>query len=229
MACIEGSELKSFTEALWSSISSIYEAIITHPFIKGLVDGSLEEKSFKFYVVQDSLYLSEYSKVLSLAASKSPKDEWTMMFNEHAKMAILVEKALHESFFKEWGLSEKDVYSTPMMPTNLAYTSYLKAVAFSSPFHEVLGAILPCYWIYWEVGKELEKQGSKKRLYQRWIDTYSSEEYANVCKAVIKITDEHSKDLTDHQRQRMKDHFIATSRYEYMFWDGAYRLERWPV
>ncbi|MEM4297405.1 MAG: thiaminase II [Nitrososphaerota archaeon] len=219
----------SFTESLWSSITNIYKAIVNHPFIQGLVDGSLEEEKFKFYVIQDALYLSEYSRALSIAASKAPHDEWAMMFNDHARMAILVERSLHEGFFKEWGLGKEGVYSTPMTPTNLAYTSYLKAVAYSSPFHELLAALLPCYWIYWEVGKELEKQGSRKRLYQRWIDTYSSDEYAGICKAVLDITDEYSRELTEAQRLRMKNHFMTTSKYEYMFWDSAYRLERWPL
>ena len=28
---------------------------------------------------------------------------------------------------------------------------------------------------------------------------------------------------------RMREHFTTTSRYEWMFWDGAYRRETWPV
>ena len=218
-----------FTGKLWRSIADIYEPIMSHPFIKGLVDGSLEEEKFKFYVIQDSLYLGEYAKALSIAAAKAPRDEWMTTFSEHVKMVVVVEHALHQSFFKDWGLTVREVRSTLMSPTNLAYTSYLNATAYSKPFHELLGALLPCYWIYWEVGKELEKRGSTRELYQRWINTYSSKEYADVCKAVLDIADTLAEDLTLEQKDNIKRHFIATSRYEYMFWDSAYRLEKWPV
>lgn len=219
----------AFSEELWESVTSIFDSILKHPFIKGLVDGSLEEEKFRFYVIQDSHYLREYAKALSVAAAKSPKEEWIMTFNDHAKVAIVVERALHQSFFKDWGLSDREIASIPMSPTNLAYTTYLIATAYSAAFHELVGALLPCYWIYWEVGKELEKKGSTKELYQRWINTYSSKEFADVCKAVIQITDHVADDLTEKQKEEVKKHFITTSRYEYMFWDSSYKLEKWPV
>ena len=70
-----------------------------------------------------------------------------------------MERALHESFFREFGLSEEAVRATPLAPTNLAYTSYLTAVAYAGPIHETVAALLPCYWIYWEVGKTLLERG----------------------------------------------------------------------
>ncbi|MEM2525738.1 MAG: thiaminase II [Candidatus Methanomethylicaceae archaeon] len=218
-----------FSNELWNSILKIYNAIIEHPFIKGLVDGNLEEEKFKFYVIQDSHYLREYARALNIAAAKSPKEEWMIKFSEHAKIALVVERALHESFFKDWGLSESDVKKIPMSPTNLAYTTYLIAIAYSGSYHELIGALLPCYWIYWEVGKELEKKGSKKELYQRWINTYSSKEFAEVCEVVIEITNELAEILNEKQREEMKKHFVTTSKYEYMFWDSAYKLEQWPI
>ena len=112
------------------------------------------------------------------------------MFNEHAAGALRVERALHEGFFKEFGLSPDDVAATPLAPTNLAYTSYLLAVAYGAPFHEALAALLPCYWIYWEVGKALERAGSPDPLYARWIGTYASDEFGGVVRAVLDATDE---------------------------------------
>ncbi|MEM3073320.1 MAG: thiaminase II [Nitrososphaerales archaeon] len=220
---------RAFTNYLWSSIKNIFDAILRHPFIKGLVNGNLEEARFKFYVIQDSLYLSEYARVLSLAAAKAPSDDWFLAFNEHAKLALVAERSLHESFFKEWGLSVEQINAIPMMPTNLAYTSYLRAVALSAPFHDTLAALLPCYWIYWEVGKELEKQGSKNPIYQRWIETYSSKEFGGICEVVIEIVEQASKSLTVEQKENMKKHFTTTSRYEYLFWDASYNMEHWPL
>jgi thiaminase/transcriptional activator TenA len=151
------------------------------------------------------------------------------MFNEHAAGALKVERALHESFFKEFGLSRKAVASTPLAPTNLAYTSYLLAVAYAAPFHEVIAALLPCYWIYWEVGKELERGGSPDPLYARWIGTYASAEFGTIVRAVLAATDATAERLQQDERSAMRRHFLVTSRYEWMFWEMGYRRESWPI
>ncbi len=218
-----------FTAELWASVAPIYEAILRHPFIKGLTDGSLPRDGFKFYVVQDALYLVEFARALSIVAARSPRDEWIMMFNEHAAGALKVERALHESFFMDFGLSPQQVTSTPLAPTNLAYTSYLLAVAYAAPFHEALAALLPCYWIYWEVGKELERVGSRDALYTRWIGTYASAEFGSLVRAVIEATNQTAARLNGVEVRAMRRHFLVTSRYEWMFWDMGYRQERWPV
>jgi len=219
----------SFTGDLWKSIEPIYAAILRHPFLAGLTDGSLPMESFRFYAVQDALYLRDYARALSLAAARAPRDPWIIMFNEHAAGALKVERELHESFFKAWGLTTDAVAATPVAPTNLAYTSYLLAVAHAGPFHEAVAALLPCYWIYWEVGKELERRGSPDPLYARWIGTYASEEFGSVVRAVLDCTDALAGPLGSAERAAMGRHFVTTSRYEWMFWDMGHRREAWPL
>lgn len=220
---------RQFTGELWKSIEGIYQAILAHPFIRGLTDGSLPEPAFRYYVIQDALYLQDYARCLALAGAKSPVDAWCEMFAEHAKTALVVERSLHEGFFQGWGLSPEAVYRTPKAPTNLAYTSYLLRVAHDRPFEELVGAVLPCYWIYWEVGKHLEREGSPNPLYRRWIDTYASEEFGTVVRQVLEVMDRAVEDLPESRRAPVREHFITTSRYEWLFWDAAYRQETWPV
>jgi thiaminase/transcriptional activator TenA len=219
----------SFTAELWTSIAPIYAAILRHPFVRGLTDGSLSREAFRFYVIQDAHYLRDFARALSIAAARAPREDWIIMLNEHAAGALRVERSLHETFFREFGLSEKDVAATPLAPTNLAYTSYLLAVAYAAPFAEALAAVLPCYWIYWEVGKELERAGSGDPLFSRWIGTYAAEEFGSVVRAVLGATDETAAAATPEQRAAMTRHFVTTSRYEWMFWDMGYRIEAWPV
>ena len=219
----------TFTDELWQSIEAIYAAIVRHPFLRGLTDGSLPRESFRFYTVQDALYLREFARALSIAAARAPEDDWIIMFNEHAAGALRVERALHESFFREFGLSPEDVAATPLAPTNLAYTSYLLTVAYAAPFHEAITALLPCYWIYWEVGKELERAGSPDPLYARWIGTYASKEFGSLVRAVLDANDKTASRLQRAELDMMRRHFIVTSRYEWMFWEMGYRRETWPI
>ncbi|HET9488124.1 MAG TPA: thiaminase II [Methylomirabilota bacterium] len=219
----------TFTKELWPAIDGIYAAILGHPFIRGLTDGTLPRESFRFYAVQDALYLREFARALSLAAARAPEDDWIIMFNEHAAGALKVERALHESFFQDFGLTPAQVAATPLAPTNLAYTSYLLAVAHGAPYHEAVAALLPCYWIYWEVGKHLEQTGSRDPLYARWIATYASEDFGGVVRAVLEATDRIAAGLGGAERQAMARHFVTTSRYEWMFWEMGYRREAWPL
>lgn len=221
--------MTAFSQELFTRIDSIYRNILAHPFIRGLTDGTLSGEAFRFYAIQDALYLRDFSRGLSLLAAKSPADETAMMFNDHAKNVIVVERALHGSFFAAWQLAPQDVYATPMAPNNLLYTSYLLRVAYERPFHEGLGAFLPCYWIYWEVGKELERHGSPVPIYQRWIETYAGDEFAEVVQQVITLTDSVAETLTTAERERTAEHFVMTSRFEYMFWDMGYRQQAWDV
>ncbi|MCS7186905.1 MAG: thiaminase II [Armatimonadota bacterium] len=219
----------SFCSQLWQSVEGIFTRILEHPFIKGLTDGTLDEDAFRFYVIQDALYLREFARGLAILGAKAPEDDWLIMFCDHAKTAIVVERSLHESFFREWGLTDEQVYSTPMSPTNLLYTSYLLRVAYERPFHEGIGAFLPCYWIYLEVGKALESKGSPNPIYQRWIDTYSSAEYEGVVHQVILAADKIAGTITETQREAMRQHFVLTSKMEWMFWDMGYRKESWQI
>ena len=219
----------TFTEECWRAITPIYDAILRHPFLRGLTDGSLSRDAFMFYVVQDAHYLRDFARALCLAAAKAPREEWIITLCDHAAGALRVERSLHETFFREFGLGEKDVAATPLAPTNLAYTSYLLAVAHGGPFHEALAAVLPCYWIYWEVGKELERAGSRDPLFSRWIGTYASEEFGSVVRAVLEMADTTASRLGDDERAAMRRHFVTASRYEWMFWDMGSRMEEWPV
>ena len=214
---------------LWAGIEDIYAAILEHPFIAGLTDGSLEREAFRFYVVQDAHYLREYARALSVAAAKAPGEADIAMFSEHAAGAIAVERSLHDSFFADFAMSEQEVAATPMAPTNLAYTSYLLATVYGGSFAEALGAVLPCYWIYWEVGKALLARGSPDPLYQRWIETYGGEDFAAVVRAVLVLTDRLGPELAAAQEASMHERFRATSRYEWMFWEMGWRGEPWPV
>jgi thiaminase (transcriptional activator TenA) len=218
----------TFTDELWVSIEPIYAAILRHPFIAGLTDGSLSRERFEFYAVQDALYLREFARALAIAAARAPKDDWIVMLAEHAAGALRVERTLHDGFFREFQLTSDAVVATPLAPTNLAYTNYLVAVAYGAPFHEALAALLPCYWIYWEVGKELTRAGSPNPLYARWIETYGSDEFGAIVAAVLEATNEIAGQIGNTERAAMRRHFRTTSRYEWLFWDMGYRCEQWP-
>jgi thiaminase/transcriptional activator TenA len=219
----------SFSAGLWHGIGDIYAAILAHPFIAGLTDGSLPHDAFAFYLVQDALFLRRYAQALAAVAGQAPDTAGTEMFARHAAGIVAAEMSLHESLLADLGMDPAAVDAAEEAPTTLAYTSYLLAAVRGGSYGEGVGAVLPCYWIYWEVGKHLLGKGSPNPGYQRWIDTYGAEEFGAEALEVIAVTDKLGPALAPAERERIRRHFRATSRYEWMFWDMGYRQENWPL
>lgn len=220
---------EAFTGELWQDITGIYDAILVHPFLAGLADGTLPHEAFAFYVVQDALYLHRYAQALAALASRAPEATATQMFARHAADVLAVERQLHASLLPELDIDPGLVGAAEPAPVNLAYTSFLLATAGFGSYAEGVGAVLPCYWIYWEVGKELGRRGSPDPRYQRWIDMYGSEEFGTTVREVIAVADELGPWLRPGERDRVRHHFRTSSRYEWMFWDAGYRMAGWPV
>jgi thiaminase/transcriptional activator TenA len=218
-----------FRDRMWAAMEGVFARILAHPFLAGLTDGSLPRDAFTHYVVQDALYLVDYARALALAGAKAPDEHAISMFASHARGALEVERQLHAGLLAELGLGEDAVRSTPVGPTTLAYTSYLLRSCHQGSFAEGLAAVLPCYWIYAEVGARLLARSSPEPLYARWIATYGGEEFARIVADVLALVDRVGARVAAAEQAAMSAHVLTTARYEWMFWDAAWRRERWPV
>jgi thiaminase/transcriptional activator TenA len=92
-----------------------------------------------------------------------------------------------------------------------------------------VAALLPCFWIYWEVGTHLMNTAVPDNPYQPWIDTYADAAFAEGVRKVIAITDRLGADATAGRAEEMLAAFVRASQLEWMFWESAYRLEAWPI
>ena len=220
---------QTWTESLWSSGVEIYDSILEHPFLLGLTSGQLDPQRFAYYLAQDAHYLRDYARALAVVAAKAPTHEAAGMFARHAAGTVDVELALHPTLLPQPGLDPAELAAVAISPTTLSYTSYLLATVYGGSFSDGLAAVLPCYWIYARVGETLRGQGSPDPRYQRWIDTYGGAEFAAVVAEVLALADTAGRHLSDADRAQARRHFVVTCRYEWMFWDAAWRLEQWPL
>jgi thiaminase/transcriptional activator TenA len=225
-ACIQV-DAQQFTEQLWREALPVYRKTLEHPYLRGLSDGSLPKSKFEFYLIQDSHYLRAFGQALNVLASKAPREDWAITLGRHAVEALQVEHELHTSLLGQSGITRERIAASEVAPSNYAYTSHLLATASQGTFAEGLAAVLPCYWIYWEVGKELKKAGSKDPAYQRWIEQYAAPGYGKVVQQVLEIMNTHSARLSPDELERSRKAFVRSARYEYLFWDAAWREERW--
>ena len=218
-----------FSRAAWDQNARRYEAIRAMPFNAELAAGTLSEARFKHYITQDAHYLIGFGRALTLAAAKAPNPDRIVQFAKSAEGAIVVERALHGSFFERYGITPTVFAQTPLSPACHHYVSYLLATAYGEPYEVLLGALLPCFWIYAEVGRDIHARARPANPYQAWIDTYAGEEFHAAVRAVIAATDEAAEDASAALRARMHAAFTRATELEWVFWDSAYRLEIWPV
>jgi len=222
-------ETTPFSRAAWDGNARIYEVIRTMPFNAELAAGTLSEERFKHYITQDAHYLIGFGRALTLAAAKAPDPDRVVQFARSAEGAIVVERALHGSFFRQYGITAEAFAQTPLSPACHHYVSFLIATAYGEPYEVLLGALLPCFWIYAEVGRDIHARAAPGNPYQAWIDTYAGEEFHAAVQAMIAATDEAAAGASGQARSRMHAAFARATQLEWIFWDSAYRLERWPV
>ncbi len=223
MAKLFSAQLRYRSERVWRAIGN-------HPFLRELEAGTLPMEKFTYFILQDYVYLLDFAQVLCQGGAKSPDLETLELFCRHALGAVEVERSFHASFGKSLGLSRAQLDGVTKGPATQAYINHLQTVARGGTLAELVAAVLPCYWIYGEVGRRLYKnRPAKPKIYRQWIETYASDGFWQPVREQIELMDKLAKAASSSEKKRMAENFILSSRYEFMFWEQAYRLEKWPV
>ena len=220
----------NFSAQAWDNIDNIYNSILKMEFIQQLKQGSLSKEIFQHYIIQDGIYLAEFARVLAIIAAKAPTADLQLEFALNAQNAIAVERSLHTEFFREFNISPEVALSSQASPTCLNYTNFLLATAYQHSFSISVAAVLPCFWIYLEVGKHIYQQvNDRDNFYQRWIDTYIDKDFEASVESIINVANDMATKASDCELVLMNQVFYRASQFEWMFWDSAYHLERWQI
>ncbi|MGD6872109.1 thiaminase II [Sutcliffiella horikoshii] len=218
-----------FSQLVREKANHIWEASFHHPFVKGIADGTLSLESFKYYVLQDAYYLSHFAKVQAYAGAKAFDLQTTARLAAHAQGTYEAELSLHENFSRRLGVTEAEKEAFQAAPTAHAYTSHMYRAVLTGGLGEVIAALLPCYWLYYEIGERLKDCTPSEPIYQEWIAAYGGEWFKELVEEQINRLDELADKATEEEKARMLEYFTISSQYEYSFWEMAYTLEQWPV
>ncbi|MCB1253657.1 MAG: TenA family protein [Austwickia sp.] len=218
----------SFSTDCWSEIAPIRTAIDAHPFLTGLEDGTLPRELFVGYLAQDALYLDAYARALAAAAAQARTPDDVVFWAGSAREAILVERQLHASRVADLSVATASATTT-------AYTNHLLALAAGGCYEALAAGLLPCFWIYEDVGSRLLDRvtgapgGLADHPFGDWIGQYGDPAFAESTRTAIALVDRLAEAPAPEIRQLMAAAFRTASRYEWMFWDAAYRAETWPI
>ncbi len=213
-----------FTDEAWEGIAGIREAIDAHPFLTGLEDGSLQPQRFVAYLAQDAHYLVAYARVLALCAAQADDADDVAFWAGSAHGAITVERSLHESHVADVSRFEPSATCT-------AYTSFLLGLAVQGAYPVLAAGVLPCFWIYQDVGTRLRQRVGELSAhpYGDWVGTYGDPAFTAATEQAKAVVDRLAGHAGPAVRERMRTAFATAARYEWMFWDAAWRLESWPL
>lgn len=212
-----------FCSEVWKATAATRAAIDELPFVKGLADGSLERDRFEYYMVQDALYLRGYARALAVTASRADRAGEIAFFAKAAHDAIMVESSMHEG-------NVGSVEDAEPSPTGTEYVSYLLSLAQTQGYGELAAGVLPCFWVYMDVGSRLmDKAGDLEgHPYGEWIATYADEAFAESTRRACEIVDGIAERSDEATVRRMREAFVTATTYEWKFWGAAWEKETWP-
>ncbi|MED1204348.1 thiaminase II [Heyndrickxia acidicola] len=222
----------ALSKRLYEKLKHVWFQTHQHPFVKGLGNGDLPAEAFIRYMKQDYVFLIDYSRLFALGAIKAKDLETMSTFAKLLNDTLHGEMDLHRQYAKRFGITNEQLEATKPAPINLAYTRYMLNVAHTGSLAELVSSLLPCMWSYWEIGKMLKEQypGSEEHaLYGEWIAMYASEEFGSLASWLIRLLDHLAEGISERELSVLEEHFITTSRFEYMFWDMVYQGGDWPV
>jgi thiaminase/transcriptional activator TenA len=199
------------SSSLRAASCEAWDAAVSHRFVRGIADGSLDEAAFRYYIRQDYLFLIDYGRLLSLGAARAPRLDWMRRFSALAQSVLETEMALHRAFAARWGVTDLDAVQAE--PATAAYCDFLLRVAALGDFSELAAAVLPCMWTYAEIGGSLRPTSDR---YREWIDMYAAPEFGELAAWARSIVDEVEGDAA-----RMAAAFAASCEHEVRFWDAA--------
>lgn len=213
----------TFSDEAWRRVATTRAAIDRLPFLVELRDGTLPRETFEEYLAQDAHYLVRYASTLSSAAARADDPEDVTFWATSATTAVQVERSLHAAHVA-------DLDAVEASPTCLAYTSWLLSLAAVGSYAELVAGVLPCFWVYQDVGARLlEGVDTASHPYGDWIATYGAPEFLTSTRAAVAIVDRVASTADAATVARMHAAFARGVQYEWMFWDAAHRHETWPV
>ena len=211
------------SDRAWRAAAPWFDAILAHPFVSSLRVGTLPEAAFARYLVDDAHYLTRYARVLAQLAGRSEAVSDVELFATSAAGAVAAERMLHTQWLTVRGLDPDGPGVPAPTPTCRAYTGFLSETAATAPYDVAVAAVLPCFRVYAEVGRRLAAETGEGHPYAAWIATYADPEFDAAVRRAEECLDRAARD-----DDAVLEAYVTSTRFEWMFWDAAWRGEAWP-
>lgn len=214
------------SQRLREAARPIWDACLRHPFVTGIGDGTLPPEKFRYFMLQDYLYLFDYARVFALGVVKARDAGLMRTFAQNVDTILGGEMNIHRAYMERLGISEDQVLAVRPALDNLSYTHYMLSVSERGGPREIVAAILACSWSYAEIGTALAAVpgAADHPFYGEWIRGYASRDYGATNRALIELMDRLAAGAPETELAYLEEIFVNCSRYELGFWDMAWEL-----
>lgn len=219
--------MMKFTDQLREATAVSWEKSLNHPFVQGIVQGDLPLEIFKYYILQDIYYLKHYGKVHAIAASQADDFEITVQLAQTAQKTAQAELTVHNEHAKILNITAEDIKNFKPAPTAYAYTSHLYRTTLLGGLAHTVAAILPCYWLYADIGKTNELASPEPEIYRNWIQMYAGDMFQDSTNRMIDLLNSLVEHMNDQEKEKVKEQFVISKDYELHFWEMSYTKETW--
>ena len=216
----------SRSEELRQRHHGLWEAVVTHPFVLEMGEGTLPQEKFQRYFEQDYLFVKELASLLALGVAKAPDFHSARKLSEFLGLLLGGEEALFRHAFREMGMTEAEVKALQPLPTCLSFTSFLLKTAYQGTFADIMASLYCVEGTYLDWAQRLARAGKRPgvQAYQEWISIHAGPELEGFVRWVKEALD----GLGTTEDERLDHVFSHCLRLEYLFWEMAYRGEEWP-
>ncbi len=145
------------SQYLYQNAQSIWGDCISHPFVQGIGRGTLERDKFRFYIIQDYLFLLEYAKVFALGVVKACDEAVMREFSNAIQDILNNEMSIHNHYIRELQITPKELQNARPTLANKSYTSYMLAEGIKGSIKEVAASVLSCGWSYLVIAQNLSQ------------------------------------------------------------------------
>jgi thiaminase (transcriptional activator TenA) len=220
----------AFSDELFLYVRHIWDAQLSHPFVRGLGDGSLPTERFARWVRQDYLYLKEYARLFAWAVAKVDRLESMGWYAAVLHLTLNTEMALHREYAQRFGIAPAELEVESMWPTTRAYTDFLIRTAADGEIADLVAALLPCAWGYVYLAQELAKcNPPADQRYADWIAQYVSVDFMQAAEWLKAEMNRLAEGATRPKQRRLMEIFEISSQYEWLFWEMCWKGEAWPI
>ncbi|CUX79384.1 MAG: thiaminase II TenA [Roseibaca calidilacus] len=218
----------SFMTRALAETAPLCAAMRDMPFNRGLADGSLPRAAFQRYIIQDAHYLNGFARALALAAGRAPDAQAVSQLAGFAAGTLQAEHELHAHYMGLFGVTKDDFAATPPSPACDHYTNFLIATSATRSTAESVAAVLPCFWVYRDVGRAIHACAAPDTPYRAWIDTYVSDRFDAAVEACCAVAERLYESAQGTTRDSMCTIFARSTLLEWSFWDSAWHGHAWP-
>ncbi|MBE0603095.1 MAG: thiaminase II [Deltaproteobacteria bacterium] len=207
----------------------MWKAILDHPFVRGIGDGTLSRERFEFYLKQDYVYLVDFSRVFALAAAKASLLSDMGTFATLLNVTLNTEMELHRKTCAAFGIPAGALEGTRKGLITSAYTDFLVRTCYEGDLSDILAVLVPCACGYVEIAKELESRGLPDDPFLRdWIVQYSSAEFEEFADWLIDRMNAQAAGAPAGFKERWFRLYETSARYEHLFFDMSWKMEEGP-